>query len=125
MTRNLLDVEKLHKAEPLLRFLKPNGRRNHPNAFITNFGSAKQYLHDTATTTYHPCGTAAMLPPKQGGVVYEKLRVHGTTNLRVCDTSILPLITVANIMSTVHAMAERAQISLRRMRKSHLAFPSW
>ncbi|RAQ56919.1 glucose dehydrogenase [Aspergillus flavus] len=70
--------------------------------------SAKQYLRDTATTTYHPCGTAAMLPREQGGVVDEKLRVHGTTNLRVCEASILPLITVGNIMSTVYAVAGRA-----------------
>ncbi|KAE8343421.1 hypothetical protein BDV24DRAFT_161468 [Aspergillus arachidicola] len=83
IARNLLDVEKLHK-------------------------SAKQYLRDTATTTYRPCDTAAMLPREQGGVVVEKLRVHGTTNLRVCDASILPLITVGNIMSTVYAVAERA-----------------
>lgn len=49
-----------------------------------------------------------MLPREQGGVVDEKLRVHGTTNLRVCEASILPLITVGNIMSTVYAVAERA-----------------
>ncbi|RAQ51510.1 glucose dehydrogenase [Aspergillus flavus] len=79
MAYNLLDVEKLHK-----------------------------YLRDTATTTYRPCGTAAMLAREQGGVVDEKLRVHGTTNLRVCEASILPLITVGNIMSTVYAVAERA-----------------
>ncbi|KAF7620948.1 hypothetical protein F9C07_2105688 [Aspergillus flavus] len=77
-------------------------------AFLTNLESAKQYLRDTATTTYHPCGTAAMLPREQGGAVDEKLRVHGTTNLRVCEASILPLITVGNIMSTVYAVAERA-----------------
>lgn len=49
-----------------------------------------------------------MLAREQGGVVDEKLRVHGTTNLRVCEASILPLITVGNIMSTVYAVAERA-----------------
>ncbi|KAJ5619255.1 glucose-methanol-choline oxidoreductase [Penicillium lagena] len=108
MAHNLLDVEKLHKAEPLAHFLKPAGRRNHPDAFLTDIESAKKYLRDTATTTYHPCGTAAMLPKKGGGVVDEKLRVYGTTNLRVCDASIFPLIPAANIMSTVYAVAERA-----------------
>ncbi|KAJ5546170.1 glucose-methanol-choline oxidoreductase [Penicillium frequentans] len=107
MARNLLDVEKLHKAEPLSQFLKPNGRRNHPDAFLTDLESAKKYLRDTATTSYHFCGTAAMLPREKGGVVDEKLRVHGTTNLRVCDSSIIPVITVGNTMTAVYAVAER------------------
>ncbi|KAB8242408.1 hypothetical protein BDV35DRAFT_384071 [Aspergillus flavus] len=84
------------------------GQAGSERAFLTNLESANQYLRDTATTTYRPCGTAAMLPREQGGVVDEKLRVHGTTNLRVCEASILPLITVGNIMSTVYAVAERA-----------------
>ncbi|OGM49662.1 hypothetical protein ABOM_001814 [Aspergillus bombycis] len=108
MARNPVDMEKLHKAEPLSQFLKPDGRRNHPDAFLTNLESAKKYLRDNATSTYHPCGTAAMLPQEKGGVVDEKLRVHGTTNLRICDASILPLITVGNIMSAVYAVAKRA-----------------
>lgn len=107
MARNLLDVVASHKAEPLSQFLKPNGRRNHPDAFITDLDSAKKYLLDTATTTYHPCGTAAMLPREKGGVVDEKLRVYGTTNLRVCDSSVLPLVMVGNIMTAVYAIAER------------------
>jgi choline dehydrogenase-like flavoprotein len=106
-SRNLLDLERLHKAEPLARFLKPSGRRNHPDAFLTDLDSAKRYIRDTATTTYHSCGTAAMLPRESEGVVDERLRVYGTANLRVCDASIFPLIPAANIMSTVYAVAER------------------
>lgn len=112
-SRNLLDLERLHTAQPLARFLKPNGRRNHPDAFLTDLDSAKRYIRDTATTTYHSCGTAAMLPRESGGVVDERLRVYGTTNLRVCDASIFPLIPAANIMSTVYAVAERAADLIR------------
>ncbi|KAH8424843.1 GMC family oxidoreductase [Aspergillus melleus] len=108
MARNLQDVEKLHKVEPLAKFLKPDGRRNHRDAFLTDLDSAKKYLRDTATTTYHSSGTAAMLPREKGGVVDDQLRVYGTSNLRVCDASIFPLIPAANIMSTVYAVAERA-----------------
>ncbi|KAJ5107104.1 glucose-methanol-choline oxidoreductase [Penicillium angulare] len=107
MARNLLDVEKLHKAEPLSKYFKTNGRRNHPDAFLTDLDSAKKYLRDTASTTYHPCGTACMLPWEKGGVVDAKLRVYGTKNLRVCDSSILPLVMVGNIMTAVYAIAER------------------
>ncbi|KAJ6021747.1 glucose-methanol-choline oxidoreductase [Penicillium herquei] len=83
MARNLLDVERLHKAEPLSKYFKPNGRRNHPDAFLTDLKSAKS------------------------GVVDEKLRVYGTKNLRVCDSSVLPLVMMGNIMTAVYAIAER------------------
>ncbi|KAJ5105514.1 glucose-methanol-choline oxidoreductase [Penicillium alfredii] len=107
MARNLMDVERMHRHEPLAQYVKPNGRRNHPDAFLTDLESAKKYLRDTATTTYHPSGTAAMLPLESGGVVDDSLRVYGTTNVRVCDASIMPLIPAANIMTTVYAVAER------------------
>ncbi|KAK2868032.1 hypothetical protein FQN49_003228 [Arthroderma sp. PD_2] len=108
MARSLLDVESLHKRDGLKEFIKPDGKRNHPDAFLTDLESAKKYLRDTVTTTYHSCGTAAMLPREKGGVVNEKLVVYGTRNLRVCDASIFPLITRGNIMSTVYGVAERA-----------------
>lgn len=69
---------------------------------------AKKYLIDTAGTSYHTCGTAAMLPKDKGGVVDEKLMVYGTGNLRIVDASIFPVIPRGNIQSTVYAVAERA-----------------
>ncbi|KAB8264735.1 hypothetical protein BDV32DRAFT_117440 [Aspergillus pseudonomiae] len=108
MARNLLDVERLHGLKPISEYLVVDGPRNHPDAFLTDLESAKRYLRDTATTSYHSSGTAAMLPREKGGVVDENMRAYGTTNLRVCDASIFPLIPAANIMSTVYAVAERA-----------------
>ncbi|KAL7655405.1 hypothetical protein ACMYSQ_007359 [Aspergillus niger] len=108
MARNLLSVERLHKVKPIADYLVESGQRNHPDAFLSDLESAKKYLRDTATTSYHLSGTAAMLPQEKGGVVDENLRVYGTTNLRVCDASIFPLIPAANPMSTVYAVAERA-----------------
>jgi choline dehydrogenase-like flavoprotein len=113
MARNLLDVERLHRVTPLSNFIKPNGRRNHPDAFLSDLESAKKYLRDTAKTAYHFCGTAAMLPREKGGVVDERLKVYGTTNLRVCDASVFPLIPAANIMSSVYAVAERGADIIR------------
>ncbi|KAI9057888.1 GMC oxidoreductase [Trametes sanguinea] len=42
-----------------------------------------EYVKNTCASTYHPLGTAAMLPIEDGGVVGPDLRVHGTANLRV------------------------------------------
>ncbi|KUI56409.1 Oxygen-dependent choline dehydrogenase [Cytospora mali] len=100
---------KLRSTTSLSSFLKPDGQRNHPDAFhISDLEGAKKYVLDTATAAYHSCGTAAMLPKDKGGVVDSKLVVYGTENLRVVDASIFPLIPRGNILSSVYAVAEKA-----------------
>lgn len=100
---------KLRHTEPLARFFKPDGKRNHPDAFhVADLEGAKKYVLDTATTSYHSCGAAAMLPREKGGVVDPRLVVYGMENLRVVDASIFPLIPRGNIMSSVYAVAEKA-----------------
>ena len=108
MARHLLFCLEVQKREPLSNYFVPNGRRNHAKAFIQDIDDAKQYLRDTAKTTYHCCGTCSMRPKDQGGVVDDQLRVYGTKNLRVVDASIFPFIPRGNIMSTVYAVAEKA-----------------
>ncbi|KAI1282348.1 hypothetical protein F5Y07DRAFT_237258 [Xylaria sp. FL0933] len=99
----------LRPSEHLSKFLKPDGKRNHPDAFkIGDLAGAKKYVLDTATSAYHSCGTTAMLPKEKGGVVDPKLVVYGTSNLRVVDASIFPLIPRGNILSSVYAVAENA-----------------
>jgi choline dehydrogenase-like flavoprotein len=99
----------LRQTKELAPFFKPNGKRNQADAFnIKDLEGAQKYVLDTATTAYHTCGTAAMLPKEKGGVVDEKLVVYGTKNLRLVDASIFPLIPRGNIMSTVYAVAEKA-----------------
>ena len=50
-----------------------------------------------------------MAPRELGGVVGADLRVHGTTNLRVVDASIMPIIVGANLQETVYAIAEKVR----------------
>ena len=56
---------------------------------------------------WHPVGTCAMgvLPE---AVVDPSLRVHGTTNLRVADASIMPAITTGNTNAPTIVIAEQA-----------------
>lgn len=49
-----------------------------------------------------------MLPRSEGGVVNNRLMVYGTTNVRVVDASIMPIIPRGNPQSTVYSVAERA-----------------
>ncbi|KAI1341792.1 putative GMC oxidoreductase [Xylariaceae sp. FL0016] len=100
---------KLRRSVELAPYFKPDGARNHPDAKnVDNLDGAKKYVLDTATTAYHGCGSAAMLPRDKGGVVDSRLVVYGTKNLRIVDASIFPLIPRGNPMSSVYAVAEKA-----------------
>lgn len=113
--RHVRDLDsRLRPTEPLAKYFKPDGKRNHPDAFhVQDLEVAKKYTLDTATSAYHQCGTAAMLPREKGGVVSSDLIVYGTENLRVVDASIFPLIPRGNIMSSVYAVAEKAADIIR------------
>ena len=41
-------------------------------------------------------------------VVDKNLKVHGVDNLRVVDSSAIPMVSTANLQATVYAFAERA-----------------
>jgi choline dehydrogenase-like flavoprotein len=62
----------------------------------------KEYALRTTLSIFHPSGTCAMLPKKDGGVVDAKLKVYGTENLRVVDASIMPLLISAHIQTAVY-----------------------
>jgi choline dehydrogenase-like flavoprotein len=57
---------------------------------------------------FHPVGTAAMLPEKDGGVVSDRLVVHGTRNLRVVDASVFPVMLSGHPQTAVYGIAEIA-----------------
>lgn len=67
-----------------------------------------QLVKEHVVTEFHPSGTAAMLPLDLGGVVDTALKVYGTSNLRVVDASIMPVIPGAHLQGVVYGVAERA-----------------
>lgn len=109
ITFHLQYLETIAATEPLKSLLKPDGLR-----IPSNFNSATKSFEETKSfveygfSTFHPCGTCAMMPQKLGGVVDERLRVYGVKNLRIVDASIFPLIPRGNIVSSVYAVAEKA-----------------
>lgn len=68
-----------------------------------------QVINNGIRTEFHPSGTCAMLPLKQGGVVDPHLRVWGTQNLRVVDASIFPMIPGAHLQAVVYGVAEKVK----------------
>jgi choline dehydrogenase-like flavoprotein len=77
----------------------------------------KRFVLANTLSIYHPVGTSALLPEKDGGVVDTSLKVYGTENLRVVDASIIPLLPSAHIQTLVYGIAERAaEIIIKKYR---------
>ncbi|KAF2501630.1 choline dehydrogenase [Lophium mytilinum] len=104
--RHLLFCNSLFSSQPLTSMLKEGGKRT-PQQGLQTLEEAKAYARERAVTQFHPCGTCAMMPLARGGVVGEKLVVHGTGNLRVCDASVFPIVPKGPVTSSVYAVAER------------------
>lgn len=101
MARQLRFTEQaISHAEPLARHLKPRADR------WTDIVAAREYVKRTVDGSHHYVGTCSMMPRALGGVVDERLRVHGCPNLRICDASIVPIQPVANTQSVVYGVAE-------------------
>ncbi|PVH96735.1 GMC oxidoreductase [Periconia macrospinosa] len=108
--RHLTFIETLARSGPLGGLIKDpvNGRRNNPLAKANNLQEARAYARVGTISNWHPVGTAVMLPRDKGGVFGSDLKVHGVKNLRIVDSSIMPVITRGNPQTTVYAVAERA-----------------
>lgn len=75
---------------------------------VTTDAQWREYVLNTTVSIYHPVGTCAMLPKQDGGVVDPSLKVYGTSNLRVVDASVIPLLVGGHIQTAVYGIAEFA-----------------
>ncbi|KAH8666046.1 glucose oxidase-like protein [Tricladium varicosporioides] len=67
-----------------------------------------EYVKTNFGGNSHPVGTAAMMPEQLGGVVDARLKVYGTSNVRVVDASVFPFQVSGHLSSTIYAIAEKA-----------------
>ena len=68
------------------------------------------FIRQRARTTYHYSSSCRMAPESDAqapGVVGDSLRVHGVSNLRVCDASIFPQIIASHMQAPVVMVAEK------------------
>ncbi|EPS44926.1 hypothetical protein H072_1071 [Dactylellina haptotyla CBS 200.50] len=80
-----------------------------PGTSITSDAQLTSYAtQGMISSTAHSCGTSAMMPQDQGGVVSSDLLVYGVTGLSIGDISIIPLIPATHTCATVYAIAEKA-----------------
>lgn len=57
----------------------------------------REWIREFVFSTFHPLGTAAMLPKEDGGVVDSELRVYGTANLRVVSIPFIKAVQYSNM----------------------------
>ena len=69
-----------------------------------------EYIQGKLQTEYHPAGTCAMMPLELGGVVSPELLVYGTKNLRVVDSSVIPMLPAAHLQAVVYGVAEKVSL---------------
>lgn len=77
-----------------------------PGSGVSTDDDWDTWLAQNVGTEFHPAGTCAMLPLASGGVVDPQLKVHGATNMRVVDASVLPVPMAAHLMLPTYALAE-------------------
>lgn len=77
----------------------------------------RDWINRGIRTEFHSSGTAAMAPLEHGGVVGANLLVYGTTNLRVVDTSVYPLVPGAHLQAVAYAVAEKAADIIKAARE--------
>ncbi|PYH94353.1 alcohol oxidase [Aspergillus ellipticus CBS 707.79] len=70
----------------------------------------EQWVRDNIISGSHLMGTAAMGPVEGGGVVDERLNVHGTSGLKVGDLSIAPTNVGANTYHTALLIGEKVAL---------------
>ncbi|KIJ44694.1 GMC oxidoreductase [Sphaerobolus stellatus SS14] len=79
-----------------------------PGPSVSSDEDIIHHLKDSFSTAWHTVGTSSMLPREKGGVVDPKLKVYGTTNIRVVDISIIPLHVSVHPQCMAYGIGEKA-----------------
>lgn len=78
-----------------------------PGANVTSDAAIEEFIRAYTATLYHPAGSCKMGLREEGGVVDTQLKVYGTSNLRVVDASVFPLLPATHLMTAVYGVAEK------------------
>lgn len=68
----------------------------------------------TVSLNSHGMGTAAMMARELGGVVDHEVRVYGTANVRVVDSSVIPMQISGHMTGPLYALAERSSDIIKK-----------
>ncbi|RDJ00820.1 choline dehydrogenase [Rhizobium phaseoli] len=95
-------VRKVNDAmEDLIALEEEPGRQNESDEALRRYVAENAWGH-------HACGTCAIGPRKEGGVIDSRFRVHGIEGLRIVDASVFPRIPGYFLATAVYMIAEKA-----------------
>ena len=97
--RQIMSTDAMKMLQPL-QMVPP---ANATNATIMNI------IRQGIQTEDHASCSCPMLPLSLGGVVDPNLLVYGTQNLRVVDSSIMPMIPASHLQAVVYGIAEKVR----------------
>ncbi|KLO15577.1 alcohol oxidase [Schizopora paradoxa] len=100
-------ARKVAQQEPLASMITGNDILPGPDV-QSDEDIAEKFVKQVVSTSFHTSSSLSMLPREDGGVVDNKLKVYGTTNIRVADTSIIPLHISAHTQAIAYAIGEQA-----------------
>lgn len=83
-----------------------------PGPNVRTDAEIDQYIRESATTCYHPSGSAKMGTDDMA-VLNHEMKVHGVEGLRVVDASAMPQVVSGNTNAPVTMMAEKAADMIR------------
>ena len=78
-----------------------------PPHLVSSDDELKDYVREYSATIFHPVGTCKMGSDRDA-VVDAKLRVHGLSNIRIADASIMPLLVSGNTSAPSAMIGEKA-----------------
>jgi choline dehydrogenase len=77
----------------------------------------ERHIRENVASTYHYTSSCRMAPLAEGGVVDDRLRVHGIDGLRIADASVFPAIPSSHTQAPTVMVAERCVAFIRADRK--------
>lgn len=83
------------------------GEEVSPGPSVGSDDEIDAWVAASAATAYHPCGSCRMGSDEMA-VVDAQCRVHGVANLRVVDSSVMPVLTNGNINAPTIMIGEKA-----------------
>ena len=103
-------IQCIHIARKILgqQSMEPYaGKEIGPGEHANSKDLIEEYIRSKAETAYHPSCTLKMGADNMS-VVDDKLKIHGLSNIRVVDASVMPEITSGNLNAPVLMIAEKA-----------------
>src|SRR5262249_25402722 len=109
MVRGVHLVRRIARA---VAFTPYRGAEYHPGVGVRSDEEIAAFIRSKMETLYHPVGTCKMGSAPLA-VVDARLRVRGTTGLRVVDASVMPTLVGGNTNAPVIMIAEKAADLIR------------